>query len=121
MNHRHEYWFSKLKQHIQDRPANERTVLVAFDFLESMNQNENFRGCSFLNILSELNNDHSKISRVIQNHKNDLRAYLLSLLGNPETGDHVYLLFESAIVESQLFKDQWPIKKAKKIVESLIK
>lgn len=85
-----------------------------------MNETENFRGCSFLNLLSEIPADNTKILNVIQNHKNDLREYFKNLIDESSLTDHIYLLFESAIIESQLFKDQWPVIKSKKFITNLI-
>jgi hypothetical protein len=81
-----------------------------------MNEKENFRGCSFLNILSEIPADNVKILEVIQSHKADLRNYFLKLLKDDVVSDHIYMLFESSIIESQLFKSNELIEKSKKIV-----
>ena len=40
-----------------------------------MNEKENFRGCSFLNLLSEIPTDKAAILQIIQNHKQDLRDF----------------------------------------------
>lgn len=120
LNTRHDYWFDQLKKYVQEHQSSAPTILLTFDFLFLMNQKENFRGCSFLNILSEISTDNTTILTVIQNHKNDVRDYLSSLLETPALADHIYLLFESAIIESQLFKNQWPVEKTKTIVHSLI-
>lgn len=118
---RHDYWFDQLRAFLGSDTSNIHPVLSSFNFLSFMNKKEDFRGCSFLNILSEISKDNTAILQVIQNHKNDLRLYLIKLVGNELQGDHIYLLFESAIIESQLFKNQWPVVKAKAIVESLLK
>lgn len=120
LNTRHDYWFDQLKEYVQENESTAPVILSAFDFLFLMNQKENFQGCSFLNILSEISNDNTSILTIIQNHKTDVRNYLASLLENSTVADHIYLLFESAIIESQLFKNQWPIEKAKTITNSLI-
>jgi len=120
LSNRHEYWMEKLKQYIKRDATSQKPVLTAFDFLFIMNKKEKFRGCSFLNILSEISSDNMTILTVIQGHKRDLRNYLSALLDKQQLSDHVYLLFEGALIESQLFKNQWPVEKAKKIVESLI-
>ena len=90
------------------------------DFLIYMNEKEHFRGCSFLNILSEIPADNVKILEVIQSHKADLRNYFLKLLKDDVVSDHIYMLFESSIIESQLFKSNELIEKSKKIVIHLI-
>ncbi|MFS4493403.1 TetR/AcrR family transcriptional regulator [Maribacter sp. 2308TA10-17] len=120
LNARHTYWFESLKNFIELKGNREHPILLAFSFLIDMNIKENFRGCSFLNILSEIPSDNSKILKVLQNHKKDLRQYISSLVKNGDLSDHIYLLFESSIIESQLYRDQWPVKKSKEIVKHLI-
>lgn len=122
LNNRHDFWMEELDNFVQRKQDNQHQapIIRAFDFLIHMNEKENFRGCSFLNILSEISDANRKILEVIQSHKSGLRKYVTLLLDNRELGDHTYLLFEGALIESQLFKNQWPVNKAKAIVESLI-
>lgn len=119
LNQRHDYWFEALRSFVESR--SEQGILSSFLFLMHMNEQENFQGCSFLNILSEIPPENTRILDVLQAHKNDVRMYLADLLEDKEQADHVYLLFEGAIIESQLFKQQWPVLRAKSIVESIIK
>ncbi|MDN5213164.1 TetR/AcrR family transcriptional regulator [Fulvivirgaceae bacterium BMA12] len=123
LERRHIYWMEALEKYVvrHRQKSNEEPILLAFDFLSFMNKKENFRGCSFLNILSEISDDNRAILSVIQDHKTDLRNYIGTLAVNSLLRDHLYLLFEGALIESQLFKNQWPIDQAKKIVKSLIK
>jgi AcrR family transcriptional regulator len=123
LNRRHEFWFNKLVD-FTSRPRTARSkTLAAFDFIFHMNIEENFRGCSFLNILSEISSDDMEILSVIQNHKGDLRDFFAEVLSDEkqDTVDHIYLLFESSIIESQLFRSQWPVERSKKIISSLLK
>lgn len=119
LNARHEYWLDRLKQFV-GYDQTKQSVVLAFDFLLKMNEEEHFRGCSFLNILSEIDDSQPEVLKIIQNHKSNLREYLLTLLEKPELAHHVYLIFEGALIESQLFKNQWPVMEGRKIVESLI-
>ena len=123
LNRRHDFWFGKLTEFTSRARTTRSKAMAAFDFLFHMNVEENFRGCSFLNILSEISIDNKSILTVIQKHKQDLRDYFEQLLDGQkkEVIDHVYLLFEGSIIESQLFRSQWPIEKSKKIINSLIK
>jgi AcrR family transcriptional regulator len=123
LNQRHDYWFGKLHDFTSGPRTTKTKIMAAFDFLYQMNIREDFRGCSFLNILSEIRRNDKLILTVIQKHKQDLRDFFAQLLSTAkkDTVDHVYLLFESAIIESQLFRNQWPIEKSKKIVQSILK
>lgn len=60
------------------------------------------------------------ILTVIKSHKSDLRAFFFELLKNETSADHIYLLFESYIVESKLFTSNELIEKAKQFVEKLL-
>ncbi|RKR05266.1 TetR family transcriptional regulator [Flavobacterium sp. 90] len=119
LNQRHDYWFEQLEKFVSDEKESKRRVIASFDFLIFMNQKENFRGCSFLNILSEIPSDNVKILSVIQSHKSDLRNYFKIITENELIADHVYLLFESCIIESQLFKSNNLIEQSKKIIQTL--
>lgn len=120
LNVRHEYWFNELHYFTSKQKAIKSKIIASFDFLIYMNQKEDFRGCSFLNILSEIPADNLKILNVIQSHKTDLRNYFSELMDDKDLSDHVYLLFESCIVESQVFRSNELIEKSKKIITNLI-
>jgi AcrR family transcriptional regulator len=120
LNVRHEYWFNELNKFTSKEKNIKSKVIASFDFLLFMNEKENFRGCSFLNILSEIPTDNVKILNVIQNHKKDLRNYFAELMVDEDLSDHVYLLFESSIIESQLFRSNELIEKSKKIINTVI-
>ncbi|QES90611.1 TetR/AcrR family transcriptional regulator [Rhizosphaericola mali] len=117
---RHTYWFNELQNFTKGKEDTESKVISSFDFLIYMNQKENFRGCSFLNILSEIPNDNVKILRPIQQHKKDLRVFFNSIIEDEIVSDHIYLLFESCIIESKMFKSNELIEKSKIIINNLI-
>jgi len=117
---RHEYWFNELYEYVKNEEELKSKVVSSFNFLIHMNMKENFRGCSFLNILSEIPSDNIKILNPIQQHKADLRAFFKSLIADDTISDHVYLLFESCITESKMFKSNELIEKSKSIINNLI-
>lgn len=117
---RHIYWFDELHKFTDSEKDARSKVIAAFDFIIHMNAKENFRGCSFLNILAEIPNDNIKIRNVIQKHKQDLRNFFLSLIPNENLSDHIYMLFESSITESKMFKSNELVEKSKIIINNLI-
>ncbi|MEE6186977.1 hypothetical protein PIECOFPK_01424 [Mycovorax composti] len=120
LNARHEYWFSELMAYVSTSKSHKKRILSAFDFIIYMNAKEHFRGCSFLNILSEISKEQEAILSVIQAHKTDLRKFFEKELDDKLQAAHIYLLFESSIIESQLFKSNELVEKAKRIVHTLI-
>lgn len=117
---RHTYWFSELNGFISDKKDVKSKILSSFDYLIYMNSKENFRGCSFLNILSEIPGDNVKILAVIQDHKRDLRKFFSDFIDDEVLADHIYMLFESSIIESQMFKSNDLIERSKTIIRGLI-
>jgi len=117
---RHEYWFSELHHFTKDAHGMKAKAISAFDFLIHMNLKENFRGCSFLNILSEIPSDNIKILTAIRQHKTDLRAFFSSFIADESLSEHLYLLFESSITESKMFKSNALIERSKSIINQLI-
>ena len=123
LNARQDVWFSQLKLFTDESKKPKKRILAAFDFLSFINEKEDFRGCSFLNMLSEIPSDSTRLLTSIQQHKQQLRDFFKEILAE-EKADHtdvIYLLFESAMTESQLFKNQWPVEKAKQAVADLFK
>lgn len=122
LHQRHTDWMGGLKSYTGEVSKTKEKIAAAFDFLFDNNEKEHFRGCAFLNILSETTDKDTAVLNVIQDHKKDLRAFLADILTNEKQAvkDHVYLLFESAIVESQLYRNQWPVQEAKKMALGLL-
>ncbi len=120
LNKRHLYWFDELSNYTSKEKKLKAKIISAFDFIIQMNEKENFRGCSFLNILSEISKDQDNILKVIQAHKNELRIFFRQLLEDELLATHIYLLFESSIIESQLFKSNDIVIRSKSIINNLI-
>ncbi len=124
-------WFEKFNQYLSFSKDNASKILSTFDFLkESMVSNE-FKGCRFLNLLSDIETINEKARIEIVAHKHQLKEIFISLfmgLKNTnksnkelkELAEVVYILFEGTIAECKVFKDLWPVAKSKKMVSKLI-
>ena len=129
LNQRHSTFIKNLKGYVNDRPKGKNQLLAIFDLLRDMYLEENFQGCWGLKTLGELSPDQTTILSVIQQQKKELLLYLgevvgdnISNLSKAETekiSGGLYLLYESAVTESHLFKNDWPIFIAKSIAPSL--
>ena len=122
LQYRHTYWFAKLRAFTEAVHTPKKKIAAAFDFLHKMNEEEDFRGCAFLNILSETTEKDAEALDIIQSHKQELRDYIAEILAGeaPIVRTQVYLLFEAAMVESQLFRKQWPVLDGKKMAVGLL-
>ncbi len=121
LNSRHILWFNELQKFTKNKVQVKEKIISSFEFINYMNTNENFNGCAFLNILSEMKSENTIILSIIQKHKTELRDYFFKIIKKEDLSDHIYLLFESSIIESQLFKDNWPIHKSIDFIVNLIK
>ncbi|MDR4890596.1 MULTISPECIES: TetR/AcrR family transcriptional regulator [unclassified Chryseobacterium] len=120
LNKRYDYWVSELEKFTSEAETVQEKILKSFDFLMDMNKREDFRGCSFLNILSEIPADKEEIHKVIRHHKNKLRECFNEDIQNDMVSAHVYLLFESSILTSQLYRSDELIEKSKIIVKEIL-
>jgi AcrR family transcriptional regulator len=125
LKNKHTRWFEDLKNFIDKKSDSEQKVVALFDFLIVNAPKENFRGCSFLNIVTEVPNE-SKITDEAARNKKVLRDFIHQLVEgledakNEDLADEIYLLFEGAITESQMQRSIWPIQTAKKLLNKLI-
>ena len=130
LNQRHSAFMSRLRSYVDQRNESKSQLLAIFDLLRDMYLEENFQGCWGLKTLGELSPDQTMILSVIQQQKKALLLYLgeivgdtISNLSKAETekiSGGLYLLYESAVTESHLFKNDWPIFMARSIVPSLL-
>ena len=105
-------------------------ILATFDFLADWMQSCNYRGCAFVNTLTETPEEDSPLRAEIQNHKRDLLAIIRGLVAthfSQESEDEitqvartVYILFEGALIEMQNFRDAWPAQAAREQVRRLL-
>ena len=131
LKQRHNIFMKNFKDLVSQRDEGRPQLLAIFDLLRDMYLEEDFQGCWGLKTLGELSPDQTTILSVIQQHKKELLLYLgevvgdnISNLSKAETekiSGGLYLLYESAVTESHLFKNDWPIFMAKSIAPSLFK
>jgi AcrR family transcriptional regulator len=130
LHKRHQDWFSWLQREIERYESAQERLLGLFAFLEQWLPDSNFRGCAFLNITSEFPSAGNEIRLLVSIHKGDLRDYIRQLVNNLRISadeddlalrtDLIYLLFEGAISESQVYQSTQFIKVAREVVRQLI-
>ena len=114
---RNENWSISFQEFIKNRGDK---VIAAFDFLKLDNEKSSFRGCSFLNILPETEPNNIVIFEQLQNHKKELLSFFEEQIKDSDLAYTIYSLFENAIIESQLYKNQDPVDRLKKISKNLL-
>lgn len=119
-------WFSAITAMVDKKTDPAERLLAIFDFLERQLPLQHFKGCRFINMLSEIGDSQPEMQQQVLEHKRKLRRYVHQLLttipghGSSTMADTIYLLFEGAIVESKVYKEIWPVKTAKKTVKGLM-
>lgn len=126
---RHSMWMNKLTQFVSVQNTSKGKIIGCFDYLSEWLTEVDFRGCGWQNIITDLPTDHVKIRNQAIYHKNEVRQWINKLLKEEtqytseeadELGDEVLVLLEGAIILSQIQKDSWPIKSAKKACIKLL-
>lgn len=126
---RHQAFMEQLASYIKSKPLGKPKLLAIFDFLRDLYRSGDFYGCWAQKTLGELNENDKKIHEVIQKQKKELLLVLGEVVGDniafvskaetEKISGGLYLLFESAITESHLHQNDWPIHLAKSIAPSL--
>ena len=87
-------------------------ILAIFDFLIRLVQGDEYYGCQFLNIISEIPLENERVVKQIQKQKNGVRhlfANILKPIGKQNLADEIYLLFEGALITNKVHQAVWPV------------
>ncbi len=129
LEQRHQSFMQNLKEFVGRRKQGRNQLLASFDFLQDLYRSDNFYGCWGLRVLGELSPKQKKILGVLQRQKKELLLFLGGVVSEnianvskaevEKISSGLYLLFESAITESYLHKNDWPIYQSKSIAPSI--
>ncbi len=126
---RHIMWMGKLNDCVERKNHKKGKVVGCFDYLIEWLTEVNFRGCGWQNIITDLPAGHTKIMDQAVFHKNEFRDWIHNLMKEDkkystkqakELGDEILILIEGAIILSQIQKNEWPIKSAKRACVRLL-
>lgn len=127
---RHAMWMGKLNECVSRKKHKEGKIVGCFDYLSEWLNEVDYRGCGWQNIITDLPESHTKIRDQAILHKNELRDWIHNVLKEENKysdkeaenlGDEVLILIEGAIILSQIQKNEWPIKIAKRACVRLLK
>lgn len=134
LDHVHQDWNERLREHTEAVATPGKKILAVFAFLTAYLRASNFRGCVFLNVLSEFPEKDNPLRVRVTNHKEEVRKLIegyaeqLSADGKPlkpkkikALAETVFLLLEGAYVESQVTGDVWPVEAAERAVKRMLK
>ncbi len=125
LRYKNDAFVQDIEAYCTSKPEGKAQVMAIFDFLLSFFKDKDFNGCWCIKTIAEIPIDNTKIRNEIQQQKIAFINFIADLIKNnledkskKETqslAKQVYLLYESAVAESHLHQEDWPIKEAKKI------
>ncbi len=120
----------KIEDFCKNKEKGDQQILGLFDFLSEFYEDVDFTGCWCIRTVSELPQENEKIRAEIQDQKKGLIKIIEQLLVNNKQGyseaqvqliaKQIYLLYESAVAESYLHQEKWPIESARSICQKLL-
>ena len=126
---RHLNFMESLKKLVATKEIGSPQLLAIFDYLRDLYRKDNFHGGWAIKIMGELPPENRAVRSIIQQQKKELLLFLGEIVGNnianiskaetEKISGGLYLLYESAITESHLHQNDWPIHMAKSIAPSL--
>ncbi len=111
----------------------ERYMSIIKGILEYMIETD-YRGCAFGNIAVEITNPDNPIRKEVKHHEDRFRSILKDVILDLKNSgpkykeidvdqmvDSYHLIVEGAIVASKNYNDSWPLERAVKMIENLVK
>lgn len=113
-------WFGQVEEAVATGTTPKAQVLAVFDMLREFLVAVGFRGCNFQNALVQLAPEETAVRTFIQEHKNKMSRVFARLLGAGELAEEINLLFEGALIASQLQGGLAPVTTARRMAERLL-
>lgn len=127
LDYKNSSFLTNIAAYCNQQPKGEDRLLGIFDFLLAFFKGDDFNGCWCIRTVSEIPKDNQKVITEIQNHKNKFIKLIEQLITENLTVEHpeiiskqIYLLYESAVSESHLHREKWPIETTKSILVKLL-
>ncbi|NJB36959.1 TetR/AcrR family transcriptional regulator [Croceivirga sp. JEA036] len=123
-------FMSDLKDYVSQRQDSKQQLVAIFDYLRDVYREQPFHGDWGLKILSEITKKDERIWQLIQAQKKELLFFLGEIVGRTvanvskaeteKISGAIYMLFQSAMMETYLHENDWPIHLAKSVVPSVL-
>ncbi len=127
----HEEFIDELQSCLTQTNTPKDKLLSIFEVLRDRFRQKDFHGCWVQKILAETTPKNKKVFPLIQQQKRELLSLLNKVVQDTvafsskaereKMAGGLYLLYESAITESHLHKNDWPIHLAKQMAVDLFR
>ncbi len=130
LQYKNEVFVNDITPYYSTKETGDAQILAFFDFLSNFFDDIDFAGCWCIRTVSEIPQENERIRTEIRNQKNGLIATMQNVIAankpnltERETealAKQVYLLYETAVSESYLHQDKWPIESARSMCQKLL-
>ncbi|QTD38411.1 TetR/AcrR family transcriptional regulator [Polaribacter batillariae] len=130
LNYKNDAFLRLIKDFISSKENGIPRIIAILEFLQLFYNDSKFNGCWCINTISELPKENVKVRSEIQKQKKDFLEFIEEIISKnlpnktkEETASlskQIYLLYESAVAESYLHQNDWPIKSAIHLCKKII-
>lgn len=128
--YRDEVLSKSIKEFCEAKPKGDAQLIGVIQFLIPFFKSEQFNGCWCIRTIAEINSQNEKIRDCIKENKLNFLLFIKNLVKEnkpqlkPKAQKHlanrIYLLYESAVTESHLHQEIWPIKEAINLLKDIL-
>ncbi len=128
LHRRNNLWFSGLEAYLDGTTDPKQRIIKTFDYRAIHMKKNNFGGCSHIRIISEMPQRGDKINQAVKLQKEKHRKFFLKLTEAvepdkkraAELAETIFLLFDGATMQCQVFRGTGPLQSAKRAVVGLL-
>ncbi len=120
-----------IKEHCQNKSKGDKQLIGVLDFLIPFFQSGAFNGCWCIRTVAEIPRDNKLIKKKIKSNKKLFMNFIEGLVRENKNeltkakqsklAKRIYILYESAVSESHLQEDLWPIEESIDLLKNLLK
>ena len=120
-----------IKSHCQAKPKGDKQLIGVLDFLIPFFKSGEFNGCWCIRTIAEIPRDNKKIKDKIKDSKHQFLTFITELVKEnkpalikkrqEKLAKRIYMLYESAVAESHLQDELWPIEESVDLLKNLLK
>lgn len=123
------FWNDKLLPWLEGITDPVQRILKTFECRAAFLLETNYGGCAYNRIISELPQRSEKIDTQVKLQKDKQRHFFLEEVkklkgpdpsAEQDLADTIFLLYDGAMVQCQLYKELWPMDNARKALEGLL-
>jgi AcrR family transcriptional regulator len=123
------FWTGILEEWLEGVTDPRERILKVFECRADYMVSTNYGGCAYVRIISELPQRGNKINAQVKLQKDKQRLFFREEVSKlkgmdpseiSDLADTIFLLYDGATSQSQLYQDVWPIDNARRAVERLL-